>query len=306
MNLYRRQKNKNKNWKLYFLAKRHDLHIQEDNMLRNATALITGGASGLGRSAASHILGCGGRVVIADLPAQQALAESLLDTHPSAKERLVFSACDVTSESDVAKALDACSELEGSPANVNVIVNCAGIATPGRIVGKKGALPIARFQQVMDVNTVGTFNVCRLGAERMVNSESPISPSSSSPKYEDARMDVERGVIINTASIAYQDGQIGQAAYAASKGAIASMTLPLARDLASKGVRCMAIAPGLFLTPLLEGLPEKVRDEMGSKVPFPNRLGDPSEFGDLVGCIVNNRMLNGEVIRLDGAYRMPP
>ena len=142
----------------------------------------------------------------------------------------------------------------------------------------------------------------------MINASDFISPSSSSHLYEgsDDKADGERGVIINTASIAYQDGQIGQVAYAASKGAIASMTLPMARDLAGKGVRCMAIAPGLYLTPLLEGLPEKVRDEMGKGVPFPSRLGDPREFGDMVGCIVNNRMLNGEVIRLDGAYRMPP
>jgi len=282
-------------------------------MLSNVTALITGGASGLGRAAARHILIRGGSVIIADLPHQKSLALSLPASlppssfpFPAAETRLFFAPTDVTSPDDVSAALDFSPLLPPNHSHPNVVVNCAGIATPGRIINKRGPLDLEKFQQVLNVNTVGTFNVCRLAAERMATAESFVSPNVGDDYEEFDAPDNERGVIINTASIAAFDGQIGQAAYAASKGAISSLTLTLARDLADKQIRCVGVAPGLFLTPLLEGLPEKVRTEMGEKVSYPNRLGDPREFGLLIGGVIGNRMLNGEVIRIDGAYRLPP
>ena len=182
---------------------------------------------------------------------------------------------------------------EGELGGLNAIVNCAGIGTVGKVLGKKGVHNLDLFSKTLDVNVTGSFNVLRLGAERM---------AKNNPYNEDG----ERGVVVNTASIAAYDGQIGQAAYAASKGAIVSMTLPIARELASSGIRVNAIAPGLFMTPMLAGLPEKVQNQLGEQIPFPSKLGNPDDYANAVQFIVTNPMMNGEVLRLDGAFRMPP
>jgi NAD(P)-dependent dehydrogenase (short-subunit alcohol dehydrogenase family) len=197
--------------------------------------------------------------------------------------------CDVTSTEQVQAAIDAARDAHGA---ARVLINCAGIGGAKRLVGKNGPMPLEDFTRVINVNLVGTFNVMRLAAPDMLAAE--------------ALEDGERGVIVNTTSVAAFDGQIGQAAYAASKGGIASLTLPLARDLAQFGVRVVAIAPGLFLTPLLYQLPQDVQDSLGASIPFPKRLGKPSEFASLAAHIVTNLSLNGEVIRLDGALRLPP
>ena len=222
----------------------------------------------------------GAAVVIADLPCSPGAAVA---------ERLggVFAPTDVTDEASVQAAVEAAAGL----APLRVAVNCAGIGTPGRVLGKQGPLPLAQFAQVITVNLVGTFNVLRLAAEAMAATD-PV--------------DGERGVIVNTASAAAYDGQIGQAAYAASKGGVVGLTLPAARDLADKLIRVMTIAPGLFDTPMLQGLPEPARESLAAQVPMPSRLGDPAEYAALVKHIVENSMLNGEVIRLDGAIRMAP
>ena len=245
-------------------------------------ALVTGGASGLGRAVVEELAGAGASVVICDLPTSdgKAVAEGLGDG-------VRFAPTDVTSESDVAAAIAVAGELGG----LHIAVNCAGIGTPGRVLGRKGPHPLGQFATVITVNLVGTFNVIRLAAEKMV----AVDP-----------VDGERGVIVNTASIAAFDGQIGQAAYAASKGGVVGMTLPLARDLADKHIRVMTIAPGTFDTPMLAGLPEEARTSLGAQIPHPSRLGLPSEYAALVRHIVANPMLNGEVIRLDGALRMSP
>jgi NAD(P)-dependent dehydrogenase (short-subunit alcohol dehydrogenase family) len=245
-----------------------------------SVALVTGGASGLGFATARKLADEGARVVIVDLPSSDG-------EQRAADLGGRFAPADVTSESDVAAAVDAAAGL----GELRIVVNCAGIGTPGRVIGKNGVLPLEQFARVVNVNLIGTFNVLRLAAERIVATE-PI--------------DGERGVIVNTASAAAFDGQIGQAAYSASKGGVVGMTLPLARDLADKLVRVMAIAPGLFKTPMLEGLPPDAQDSLGRQVPHPSRLGDPSEYAALVAHIVANPMLNGEVIRLDGAIRMAP
>ena len=205
-----------------------------------------------------------------------------------------YAAIDVTDEAGVKHSIDAAMKKWGQP--LSCAVNCAGIAPPMKVINKKGVPhDLAQFANVMKVNTVGTFNVLRLAAESM-----------SKNKNANAVNEGCKGVIINTASIAAMDGQMGQAAYAASKGAIVSMTLPVARDLAATGIRVNTIAPGLFLTPLLEGLPESVQNELASTVPFPKRLGRPEEYAMLVETIINNPMMNGETIRLDGALRMQP
>jgi len=253
-------------------------------------ALVTGGASGLGRATVEELVGAGARVVVADLPGSpgQALADSLGDA-------VRFVPTDVTDEDDVSRALDAAADLGG----LHVAVSCAGIVLARRVLGKGGVHDLASFQRVVTVNLVGTFNVARLAAERMV------AP-------DDARGDgpgdapEERGVIVNTASVAAFDGQVGQAAYAASKGGVAAMTLPLARDLADKRIRVMTIAPGIFSTPMMESLPPEAQESLAAQVPHPRRLGRPEEFARLVRAIVENPMLNGEVIRLDGAIRMAP
>ncbi|QET02670.1 MULTISPECIES: SDR family NAD(P)-dependent oxidoreductase [Cupriavidus] len=243
--------------------------------------IVTGGASGLGAGAARMFAEHGGKVVIADLNENAGLA--------LAKELDgAFVRCDVTSEANgqaVVTAAQAMGRLAG-------LVNCAGIATAAKTVGKNGPHPLDQFEKTIRINLIGTFNMIRLAAAAMVQ---------NTPDAEG-----ERGVIVNTASVAAYDGQIGQAAYAASKGGVVSMTLAIARDLSRDGVRCMTIAPGIFETPMLLGMPQEVQDALGRMVPFPPRLGRPAEYARLVRAIVGNTMLNGEVIRLDGAIRMQP
>jgi len=252
--------------------------------LAGSTFIVTGGASGLGEGTVRVLVAGGANVVIADLQADRgdALAREL-----GARTRCAR--CDVTSESDgeaaVALAVKTFGALHG-------LVNCAGIAIGEKTFGKEGPHALASFSRVIQVNLIGTFNMIRLAAAAM--GQGP--PNAGG----------ERGVIVNTASVAAFDGQIGQAAYAASKGGVVAMTLPIARDLARSGIRVMTIAPGIFLTPMLQGLPQAAQDSLGAQVPFPSRLGRPSEYGALVKAIVENAMLNGEVIRLDGAIRMTP
>jgi NAD(P)-dependent dehydrogenase (short-subunit alcohol dehydrogenase family) len=243
-----------------------------------AGALVVGGASGLGAATARRLHAGGARLTIADLNEENgaALADEL-----GAR----FVACDVTDADQVAAAVEAAGELR-------ISVCCAGVGWAERTAGKRGPHSFDPFQTVINVNLIGTFNVLRLAAAAMLGNE---------PDEEG-----ERGVCINTASIAAYDGQIGQIAYSASKGGIVGMTLPAARDLASMGIRVVTIAPGLFDTPLLAGLPEEARVALGEQVPHPHRLGRPEEYGELAAHIVANPMLNGEVIRLDGALRMPP
>jgi NAD(P)-dependent dehydrogenase (short-subunit alcohol dehydrogenase family) len=258
-----------------------------------STALVTGGASGLGEATVRLLVGKGANVVIADLNEQRgsALVEEL-----GASVRFIKT--DVTSEADVQAAVNLPIDSFGA---LHINVNCAGIAearkTVGKVAGTYGAHSLSAFQKVIAINLIGTFNVVRLAALAMEQNE---------PEPEESQFAGERGVIINTASVAAFDGQIGQAAYAASKGGIVSMTLPIARDLARLGIRVMTIAPGLFETPLLAGLPEEARLSLGQQVPFPARLGRPEEYARLVQAILENPMLNGEVIRLDGAIRMGP
>lgn len=251
-------------------------------IVNDSVAVVTGGASGLGLATVKALLNDGAQVVIIDLPSSngETIAKELGD-------RVRFVAADVTDEDAVTEALDVAESL----GPVRVAVNCAGIGNAIKTVSKKGAFPLDAFKKVVDVNLFGTFNVIRLAAERIAKTE-PI--------------DGERGVIINTASVAAFDGQIGQAAYSASKGGVVGMTLPIARDLASLLIRVVTIAPGLFKTPLLGSLPEEAQASLGAQVPHPARLGDPSEYGALAAHIVSNPMLNGEVIRLDGAIRMAP
>jgi NAD(P)-dependent dehydrogenase (short-subunit alcohol dehydrogenase family) len=247
-------------------------------------ALVTGGASGLGRATAEELLRAGASVVIVDLPSSdgEAVAKELGD-----KSR--FAGADVTNEQDVRAAVATAVDSFGG---LHVAVNCAGVGFPGRVLTRDGAAnDLERFEFVIKVNLIGTFNVLRLAAEQMARQE---------PEGE------ERGVIVNTASIAAFDGQIGQAAYSASKGGVAGMTLPIARDLASKQIRCVTIAPGTFDTPMLAGLPQEAREALASDIPHPHRLGSPPEYAALVRHIVENSYLNGEVIRLDGALRMKP
>jgi NAD(P)-dependent dehydrogenase (short-subunit alcohol dehydrogenase family) len=241
-------------------------------------ALVTGGASGLGAATARLLARAGARVVIVDLP-NAPRAEAGSD--------LVFAPADVRDEEQVQAALDTATAF----GPLRVVVNCAGIGTPGRIISKRGVLPLEDFRRVIDINLIGTFNVLRLAAVAMTANEP---------------LDGDRGVIVMTASVAAFDGQIGQAAYAASKGGIAALTLTAARDLADKAIRVMTIAPGVMETPMLAGLPEQARTSLEALVPHPARLGRPEEYAQLVEQIVANPLLNGETIRLDGALRMPP
>ena len=245
--------------------------------------LVTGGASGLGGATAKMVVDAGGKVLIADVNAQ--LGESYA---ASLGGNARFVKCDVTSEADgnaAVAAAQAMGKLVG-------LVNCAGIGTATKTVGKEGPHPLDKFTRVISINLIGTFNMLRLAAAAMCANE---------PNEEG-----ERGVIVNTASVAAFDGQIGQAAYAASKAAVVGMTLPIARELARFGIRVMTIAPGIFETPMMSGLPADVQASLGRMVPFPPRLGRPAEFAALVRAIVENPMLNGETIRLDGAIRMAP
>jgi NAD(P)-dependent dehydrogenase (short-subunit alcohol dehydrogenase family) len=248
--------------------------------IEGASALVAGGASGLGAATVRRLHAAGAAVTIADLNAErgEALAAQLGD-------RAAFVACDVTDERQVQAAVETAGPLR-------ISVCCAGIGWAEKTAGKRGAHAFEPFETVVRVNLLGTFNVLRLAAAAMLGGE---------PDAEG-----ERGVCISTASIAAYDGQIGQLAYAASKGGIVAMTLPAARDLAASGIRVVTIAPGLFDTPLLAGLPEPARAALGEQVPHPSRLGRPEEYGALAAHIVENPMLNGEVIRLDGALRMPP
>jgi NAD(P)-dependent dehydrogenase (short-subunit alcohol dehydrogenase family) len=256
--------------------------------ISGTTALITGGASGLGLATAGTLHAAGAAVVLLDLPSSNGAAEAeRLGERPGG--RTAFAAGDVTSEADVQAALDAATALAGEPPRI--VVNCAGIGNAARTAGRDGPFPLAAFARVVQVNLIGTFNVIRLAADRMSQA---------------GEVDGERGVIVNTASVAAFDGQIGQAAYSASKGGIVGMTLPIARDLARLKIRVMTIAPGLFETPLLGNLsPEQIKS-LGDQVPHPARLGQPGEYAALVAHIVQNPMLNGETIRLDGAIRMAP
>jgi NAD(P)-dependent dehydrogenase (short-subunit alcohol dehydrogenase family) len=274
-------------------------------------ALITGGASGLGAATARRLFHAGASVVLVDLPASagDAFAAELnaggkagADApeaggpgepgRPSKPHRAVFVPADVTNETQVQAAVDAAAAL----GPLRIVVNCAGIGTPGKVLGRDGVLPLESFNRVIQINLVGTFNVTRLAAAAMAATE-PAVTELGGP---------ERGVIINTASVAAFDGQIGQPAYAASKGAVAAMTLPLARELARSLVRVVTIAPGIFETPMMAGLPREAQDSLGHQVPHPSRLGRPAEYAKLVAHIVDNAMLNGETIRLDGAIRMGP
>jgi NAD(P)-dependent dehydrogenase (short-subunit alcohol dehydrogenase family) len=252
--------------------------------IAGSTTLLTGGASGLGRATAERIRAAGGHVVLLDLAKSPGA-----DVAATLGEGALFAPGDVTSADDVSAALDAAVKRFGS---LQGLVNCAGIGTADKTFGKRGSADLAGFTRVIQVNLIGTFNCIRLAAERM---------ASNTPNA-----DGERGVIVNTASVAAFDGQIGQAAYSASKGGIVGMTLPIARDLAELGIRVCTIAPGLFDTPLLAGLPEAARASLGKQVPFPSRLGQPPEYAALAAHIMENAMLNGETIRLDGAIRMQP
>ncbi|MBI3106620.1 MAG: 3-hydroxyacyl-CoA dehydrogenase [Candidatus Rokubacteria bacterium] len=252
--------------------------------ISGSTTVITGGASGLGRATAERLLAGGGRVVLVDLPRSPGaqVAAAMRDT-------ALFVPAHVTSPDEVTAALEAAVKHFGA---IHALVNCAGIGTAEKTYGKRGPADLAAFTKVIQVNLIGHFNSIRLTAAHMAKN----APGE----------DGERGVIVNTASVAAFDGQIGQAAYSASKGGIVGMTLPIARDLAELGIRVCTIAPGIFDTPLLGTLPDPVRISLGKQVPFPSRLGRPSEYGALAAHIIENAMLNGETIRLDGAIRMQP
>lgn len=254
--------------------------------IEGSVALITGGASGLGAATARTLYDAGAAVVLLDLPSSRGDAAAA-----ELGERARFVAADVTDEAQVAAAIVAAGEF----GPLRIVVNCAGIGTPGKVLGKDGVLPLERFSRVVQVNLIGTFNVIRLAAEAM----SAVEPLEGA-------FGPERGTFTYTASVAAFDGQIGQPAYAASKGGVAAMTLPLAREFARQQVRVMTIAPGVFETPMVAGLPQAAQDSLGAQVPHPSRLGKPAEYAALVEHIVSNPMLNGETIRLDGAIRMAP
>ncbi len=247
-----------------------------------SVVLVTGGASGLGEACVRNAVELGGKAAILDFAEEkgQSLAAELGDS-------VLFCKTDVTDEASVQSAIDKTMEKFGA---LHVAVNCAGVSTPGKILGKKGPLPMDRFKQVVDINLFGTVNVMRLAAEKMTLNE--------------GNEDGEKGVIINTASVAAFEGQIGQAAYSASKAAVVGMTLPVAREFADYGLRVVAIAPGLFETPMAEGLPPAVKQSLEAMIPFPKRFGKPAEFASMVKEIVQNPCLNGTTIRLDSAIRM--
>lgn len=251
-------------------------------LLKDVNAVITGGASGLGLAVATRIVDAGGKVLILDVSVPQGTA-AVATLGKSAS----FVATDVTDEAAVDAAIKQAVSAMGS---VNAAINCAGVATPGRLVGRQGPLAGSAFRKVIEINVTGTVLVAKAAAVAMQTNQ----PNAQG----------ERGVIVMTASVAAFDGQIGQIAYSASKGAIVAMTLPMARELASSGIRVVTIAPGLFSTPMMKGLPQDAQDSLGKQTPFPPRLGQPDEFAALVSHILENVMLNGETIRLDGAVRM--
>jgi NAD(P)-dependent dehydrogenase (short-subunit alcohol dehydrogenase family) len=247
-------------------------------------AIVTGGASGLGAAVAEAVVAGGGRVTILDLNEAVGLAAAA-----ALGERAAFLRVDVTDEAAVDAAVEAATAAMGG---LDLAVCCAGVGTPGRLLGRDGALPAAAFRKVIEINLVGTLLACKSAALRMQRN----APNPGG----------ERGLIVMTASVAAFEGQIGQIAYAASKGGVVGMTLPMARELASQGIRVVTIAPGLFLTPMMKGLPQEAQDSLGKQVPFPSRLGAPSEYAALVRHAVENPMLNGTTLRLDGAIRMAP
>lgn len=249
--------------------------------IHGKTAMVTGGASGLGLATVTRLAADGARVIAVDLPSADTSALESLDGE------VAFVGADVTDEEAITSAVGLANER----ADLVAAINCAGIGPAIKTVGQDGVHPLDAFTNVIGVNLVGTFNVIRLAAAAMAENDLDGE---------------ERGVIVNTASVAAFDGQIGQAAYAASKGGVVGMTLPIARDLARLGIRVLTIAPGLFETPLLAALPQEARDSLGKQVPHPSRLGKPAEYADLVAAVVGNPMLNGETIRLDGAIRMAP
>jgi len=248
----------------------------------NDVVVVTGGASGLGAATVRRVVAQGASALIVDLPNSAGL-----EMAAELGERARFAAADVRDEDQVQAAVAAATEL----GTLRVAINCAGVATPGRVIGKYGALPLETFRTVIDINLVGTFNVLRLAAAAMINNQ---------------LLDGDHGLVIMTASVAAFDGQIGQAAYAASKGGVAALTLTAARDLADKAIRVMTIAPGVMETPMMASLPGETKSNLEALVPHPPRLGRPEEYAMLVSSIIENPLLNGEIIRLDGALRMPP
>jgi len=252
--------------------------------LAQVNAVVTGGASGLGHAVAQCIVARGGKVALFDVNEEKG--------HAAARElgdAARFFKTDVTSEDGVTANTAAARDAMGG---LNVVMNCAGILGAGRVLGKEGAMKLANFQTTVMVNLIGSFNVAKAGAALMQANE----PGE----------DGERGVIVNTASVAAWEGQIGQAAYSASKGGVVGMTLPMARELSRFGIRVMTIAPGIFWTPMVDGMPPQVQESLSASIPFPSRLGKPAEFAETVAFIIGNRYLNGSVIRLDGSVRLPP
>jgi NAD(P)-dependent dehydrogenase (short-subunit alcohol dehydrogenase family) len=252
--------------------------------IEDSVFIVTGGASGLGAGTVRKLIGLGGKALIADL--NEIAGQALINELGAAVR---FLRTDVTAEADAKAAVAAAVESFGA---VHGLVNCAGIAIGEKVLGKEGPHALASFARCLNINVVGSFNFIRLAALQMAQ--------------QAANEEGERGVIVNTASVAAFDGQIGQAAYAASKGAVVGMTLPIARELARSGIRCVTIAPGLFETPMMSGMPKDVQESLGRSVPFPPRLGRATEYAALVQHIIENPMLNGETIRLDGALRMAP
>ncbi|MBP8013393.1 3-hydroxyacyl-CoA dehydrogenase [Acinetobacter sp. LH3_13] len=253
--------------------------------IQGKVCVVTGGASGLGAATAQHLVAQGAKVILVDM--NQELGQQL---QQQLGENAEFIAVDVTDENQVQQLFN---HIEQKYGQLNGLVNCAGIAPSAKVLGRDGLHDLAMFQKVLNINVTGSFNMIRFAAQLM-------------SKYDLAADEEERGVIVNTASVAAFDGQIGQSAYSASKGAIVGMTLPLARELAREAIRVMTIAPGIMETPMLKALPQQVQDALGQMVPFPPRLAKPEEFAQLVGHIFENGYLNGEVIRLDGAIRMQP
>ncbi|HLU06606.1 MAG TPA: SDR family NAD(P)-dependent oxidoreductase [Woeseiaceae bacterium] len=252
--------------------------------LDKATAIVSGGASGLGLATASKIIEAGGRAVLLDINEEQGARSA-----SELGERARFVAADISSEEQVRAAVNTAVDFMGG---VSLAVNCAGILLPARVLGRDGPAPAESFLRSLTINLLGSFILLKEAANVMQANE--------------ANTDGERGVIVNTASVAAFEGQIGQAGYSASKGGVVGMTLPIARELARFGIRVNTIAPGIFLTPMMAGLPQDVQDSLGRQVPFPPRLGRPEEYADLVASIYSNAMINGETIRLDGAIRMQP
>ena len=253
--------------------------------LSNARAIVTGGVSGLGFAVARHLVDGGGKVALFDVNDEKGAAAA---TELGAGNA-VYIKTDVTDEAGVAANVAKAKDFLGG---LNACINCAGILGAGRVLGRDGAMKLSQFQTTVMVNLIGSFNVGKACAEVM--------------QHNEAGVDGERGVIVNTASVAAYEGQIGQAAYSASKGGVVGMTLPMARELARFGIRVMTIAPGIFWTPMVDGMPDEVQQSLAASIPFPSRLGKPEEFADLVAYILGNAYLNGETIRLDGAVRLAP